>query len=78
MVRFSKNELGLGYYVGPEVQDEKDLKVVPASKHFRAFEFVPVTQIIAYEMALLNDVEVLPMSVRVPHVSTQYFETHKG
>ena len=78
MVRFSKQELGRGYMFGPLVQDDKDLKIVPASKHFRAVEFVPSVQIVAYEMAVLNGVDVLPMSIRIPHVSTKYFQTHNG
>ena len=78
MVRFSKEELGRGYMFGPQVQDERDLKIVPVSRHFRVLEYVAPLQIIAYEMALLNDVAVLPLTIRVPHVSTKYFQTHNG
>ena len=78
MVRFSKNELGRGYMAGPDIVDDKDLKIIPQSKDFREFEFAPVGQIIAYEMALLNDVPVLDMNTRIPHVSTKYFQTHRG
>ncbi|MBO7677967.1 MAG: SIS domain-containing protein, partial [Erysipelotrichaceae bacterium] len=76
MVRFSKAELGRGYMFGPLVQDDKDLKIVPCSKYFRGLEFVPSVQIIAYQMAMINNVEVLPLTIRIPHVSTKYFQTH--
>ena len=78
MVRFSKTELGRGYMFGPLVQDEKDLKITPSSKHFRALEFVPSVQVIAYQMAIINNVEVLPLTIRTPHVSTKYYQTHNG
>ncbi|MBO7698738.1 MAG: SIS domain-containing protein [Erysipelotrichaceae bacterium] len=78
MVRFSKAELGRGYMFGPLVQDDKDLKIVPCSKYFRGLEFVPSVQIIAYQMAMINNVEVLPLTIRIPHVSTKYFQTHNG
>ena len=78
MVRFSKEELGRGYYFGPDTIDDKDLKIVPVSKNFIALEFAPAVQIISYLMAINNGVEVLPMSIRIPHVSTKYFQTHNG
>lgn len=78
MVRFSKQELGRGYMFGPLVQDEKDLKITPCSRYFRAIEFVPSVQVIAYQMAIYNGVEVLPLTIRIPHVSTKYFQTHNG
>ena len=78
MAEFSKKELGRGYMFGPLVQDEKDLKIVPSSRHFRALEFAPSVQIMAYQMAMVNDVEVLPLTLRIPHASTKYFQTHKG
>ncbi len=78
MARFSKEELGLGFVFGPETIDERDLRIVPVSENFKALEFIPSVQIIAYEMALLNGVDVLPMSIRIPHVSTKYFQTHNG
>ncbi|MBQ4253000.1 MAG: sugar isomerase, partial [Erysipelotrichaceae bacterium] len=78
MVRFSKNELGAGFMFGPKPVDGNDLVIEPASKYFREIEFVPSVQVIAYEMAIINGVEVLDMSVRIPHVSTKYFQTHRG
>ena len=78
MVRFSKAELGRGYMFGPLVQDEKDLKITPQSRCFRALEFVPSVQIIAYQMAIINNVDVLPLTLRTPHVSTKYYQTHNG
>ena len=78
MVRFSKNELGAGYMFGPEPIDENDLVIRPVSEYFKELEFVPSVQVIAYEMAMINDIEVLDMSRRIPHVSTKYFQTHRG
>ena len=70
--------MGRGYYFGPDTIDDKDLKIVPVSKNFIALEFAPAVQIISYLMAINNGVEVLPMSIRIPHVSTKYFQTHNG
>ena len=78
MVRFSKQELGRGYMFGSLVQDDRDLKIVPESRYFRALEFVPSVQVVAYQMAMINDVEILPLTLRTPHVSTKYFQTHNG
>lgn len=78
MVRFSKNELGVGYMFGPNSVDDKDLCIKPASKYFREFEFTPAVQIVAYEMAIINDIPVLTIAERTPHVSSKYFQTHKG
>ncbi|MBQ1322660.1 MAG: SIS domain-containing protein [Erysipelotrichaceae bacterium] len=78
MVSFSKNELGRGYYFGPNTIDEKDLKITPVSENFIALEYAPAVQVISYMMAIINNVEVLPMDKRVPHVSSKYFQTHNG
>lgn len=78
MVRFSKNELGAGYMFGPKPVDENDLVIEPVSENFREVEFAPAVQLIAYEMAIINGIEVLDMSRRTPHVSTKYFQTHRG
>ena len=78
MVKFSKYELGRGYLVGPHTLDDNDLNISLKSKHFQSLEFAPVGQVIAYEMAIINDVKVLPMSERKPHVSSKYYQTHKG
>ena len=78
MVRFSKQELGRGYMFGPLVQDERDLKIAPCSRYFRAAEFLPSVQVIAYQMAMIHNVEILPLTLRTPHVSTRYFQTHNG
>lgn len=78
MVRFSKNELGVGFMFGPNSIDDKDLCIKPASKYFREFEIAPAVQIVAYEMAMINDIPVLSIAERTPHVSSKYFQTHKG
>lgn len=78
MVRFSKNELGVGYMFGPEPVDDKDLVIKPVSEFFREIEYAPSVQVIAYEMAIINNIEVLEMSKRIPHVSTKYIQTHRG
>ena len=47
MVRFSKNELGVGYMFGPKPVDEKDLCFEVKSENFKELEFAPTVQIIA-------------------------------
>ena len=78
MARFSKNELGLGFMFGPKVLDENDLQFDLASKDFRQVEFSPAVQVVAYQMAVINDVPVLDSAHRIPHVSGSYYQTHKG
>ncbi len=78
VVRFAKNELLAGYSVGNAVIDENDLQFKCASHYFRAIEFAAVVEIIAYQMAVINDVPVQDLKHRVPHVSTKYFVTHRG
>lgn len=78
VVRFAKNELLAGFSVGNAVIDENDLQFKCASHYFRAIEFAAVVEIIAYQMAVINDVPVQDLKHRVPHVSTKYFVTHRG
>jgi len=78
VVRFAKNELLAGYSVGDAVIDEDDLQFKCASRYFKAIEFAAVVEIIAYQMAVINDVPVQDLKHRVPHVSTKYFVTHRG
>lgn len=78
MVKFSKNELGVGYMFGPKPVDDKDLCFEVKSENFKELEFSPAVQIIAYEMAVINDIPVLDMAHRVPHSSGSYFQTHQG
>lgn len=78
MVRFSKVELGLGYMFGPKPVDEADLKIEPQSKCFKELEFAPPMQVISYLMAMEHGVPVQPLTIRIPHVSTKYFQTHRG
>ena len=63
---------------GPNPVDDRDLYIKPASRYFREFEFAPAVQIVAYEMAVVNDIPVLTIKERTPHVSSRYFQTHKG
>ena len=52
--------------------------IVMISEFFREIEYAPSVQVIAYEMAIINNIEVLEMSKRIPHVSTKYIQTHRG
>lgn len=78
VVRFAKNELLAGYSVGDATIDDDDLQFKCGSRYFRAIEFAAVVEIIAYQMAVINDVPVQDLKHRVPHVSTKYFVTHRG
>ena len=78
VVKFAKNELLTGYEVGPEIIDENDLKIRIASLNFRAIEFAAVVEVLAYELAIINDIPVLDMTHRLVHASQQYFTTHRG
>ena len=74
--RFGKGELKAGYIVGCNTEDEKDLSFEYASENFTAIEAAPVVQIIAYMMAIENNVPVMDSEHRIPHCSDKYFKTH--
>ena len=78
VVSFSKIENGQGYMFGKNPQDEKDLAFEVKSRYFEALEFAPAVEIVAYMLAVINDIPVQPLATRVPHSSSKYFQTHKG
>lgn len=78
VTKFAKNELGRGYIFGENTQDENDLPFKVASKHFVSIEFAPAVEILAVKLAELAGVEVADAEHSVEHVSSKYFETHRG
>lgn len=76
VARFAKAELGGGFVVGANTLDETDLPFECASENFRAIEFAPVVQVIAYKLAVVNDIPVIEIAKRQPHVSAKYFQMH--
>ncbi len=76
VVRFGKAELGQAYMFGAAPLDEDDLQFEIVSNDFKAIEVAPAVEIIAYELAMINDVPVEPSATRTPHSSAKYFQMH--
>ena len=78
VVNFSKKELGQGYIFGANPIDEDDLAFEVKGESFRALEFAPAVEILAFLLAEAVGTEVLDAKHATPHVSEKYFETHRG
>ena len=78
VVQFSKHELGQGYIFGENVIDEDDLHFEVKGQDFRALEFAPAVEILAYMLAEAVGTPVIDAEHAVNHVSEKYFETHRG
>ena len=76
LVRFAKGELGKGIVVGNNTIDQDDLNFESNSKEFYALEYVPFFQVLAYELALRYDVELLPTKLMKPLPEKKYFDMH--
>ena len=76
VVKFSKYELGQGYIFGQPVIDEDDLAFDCVSENFKALEMAPAVEIVAYELAVINDIPVEEIRFRKPHASAKYFQMH--
>ena len=76
LVRFAKGELGKGIIVGSNVIDEDDLCFNAISKDFYALEYIPFFQVLAYELALKYEVELLPTKLMKPLPEKKYFNMH--
>ncbi|MBR0385478.1 MAG: SIS domain-containing protein [Erysipelotrichaceae bacterium] len=76
VVNFSKNELGQGSIFGHPAIDWDDLVFECASENFKALEMAPAVEVVAYMMAIINDVPVEDSAHRTPHPSSKYFQTH--
>lgn len=71
--RFAKAEVGNGFVVGSSVLDDTDLKLDIQGGAFRAIEFAPVVEIIAYRMAVDFGYDLTkPMEFK----EVKYFQTH--
>lgn len=78
VVKYGKCELGKAYIFGVNSQDDTDLSFNVASKDFCAIEFAPAVEILAYLSAGTAGVEVADAKHAKQHISSQYFETHRG
>ena len=76
LVRFAKGELGKGIVVDNNTIDQDDLNFESNSKEFYALEYVPFFQVLAYELALRYDVELLPTKIMKPLPEKKYFDMH--
>ena len=76
VAKFGKGELRHGFIIGANTVDDTDLPFECASEYFRAIEFAPVVQVIAYMLAVVNDIPVVDIAHRQAHVSAKYFRTH--
>lgn len=71
--RFAKNEIGNGFVVGVNTVDDADLKLDIKGGEFRALEFAPVVEIIAYRMAIDFGFD---LTKPVEFKEMKYFRTH--
>ena len=78
VVEFGKKELGQAYIFGAHPLDEDDLRFDVTGGNFRALEFAPAVETLAYLLALAVGSPVLPAGEGVEHPSGKYFETHRG
>jgi len=78
IVNFGKNELGQAYIFGADPIDENDLRFDVTGDDFRALEFAPAVETLAYLLAKAIGAPVLPAGEGVEHPSGRYFETHRG
>lgn len=77
LIRFAKNELGKGIVVGANIVDDEDLYFKAVSSEFYAIEYIIFFQILAYEMALQYDIELLPSKLMKPLPEKKYFDMHE-
>ncbi|MBR5049488.1 MAG: SIS domain-containing protein [Erysipelotrichaceae bacterium] len=78
IVDFGKKELGQAYIFGVNPLDSKDLEFEVQGGDFRALEFAPAIEVLAYLLAGALGRDIKPVGEYVDHVSAQYFETHRG
>mgnify|MGYP001031492532 CR=1 FL=1 len=71
--KMCKNNTGKGFIMGAEGVDETDLVFDIAGGEFRALEFAPAVEILAYEIAINSGIDLMKPSTP-PKES--YFETH--
>lgn len=76
LARFAKGELGIGILIGNNIIDENDLYFKAVSKYFYALEYIPFFQVLAYELALKYEVELLPTKLMKPLPEKKYFNMH--
>ena len=78
VVEFGKKELGQAYIFGEHPLDEKDLAFEVKGGAFRAVEFAPAVEILAYLLAVGHGTPVEDAEHAQEHISSKYFQTHRG
>lgn len=78
LINYSKRELGAGYVFGANPLDDDDLEFEIIGEDFRALEFAPALETVAYLLALAVGTPVEDAEHAREHVSSKYFETHRG
>ena len=76
LARFAKGELGKGVLVGSNTIEEDDLYIKSKSEELYALEYIPFFQVLAYELALKYQVELLPTKLMKPLPEKKYFNMH--
>lgn len=75
LIKWAKNEMHNGFIFGYNTLDETDLEFETKSEEFRAIEFAPTVEILAYRLAV--DVGI-DLTDRSRHKEKEYFNTHKA
>lgn len=75
IARYIKTEVGNAFIIGKGVLDDSDFDFSFVSKDFIAIEFAPIVQILAYNLAIDNQVEV-PLFKDLYLPDQKYFNTH--
>lgn len=75
LIKWAKNEMHNGFIFGYNTLDETDLAFETKSEEFRAIEFAPTVEILAYRLAV--DVGI-DLTDRSRHKEKEYFNTHKA
>ena len=70
IVDFMNYHYNNGYLISPDAKGEKDFRIVPAGGDFRVLEYVPIVEIIAYEMAVAQGHPILD----IDHYDSDFFE----
>lgn len=75
IAKYIKNEVGNAYIIGKSTLDDQDFNFEFVSHNFIALEFAPIVQILAYNLAIDNSIEV-PLFKDLYLPDQKYFNTH--
>lgn len=71
--RFAKDNCGAGFLIGGQGVDDSDLCFDVVSEDFRALEFAPAVQVLAYRLAGAVGID---LTAPIPLPEKRYFELH--